>query len=211
MSDSVDEQISALLDGEVTAEELDLLLARLDKNDADRRRMARYVLIGATLRAESANAYLGLADRIRAVLGTNDTVGAWTRTPRRYGRVRSAWLSIAAAAMVAALAVGVAPLWAPGQGPFQARLVAANPQTPVVSPVRVAANSSTSKSAIGRAMKPKHMVAKASPIPADRLATYVASHGAYATSFSQSSWDTRVVNGEIERVSWQVESPGDAL
>ena len=117
MSDSVDEQLSALLDSEVTAEELDLLLARLDRDDASRQRIARYALIGAALRSEPSSVQLAFADRFRTGVGEVDSLDARTGHSRGSVRARSAWLSLAAAAMVAALAVGVAPLWAPGEGP----------------------------------------------------------------------------------------------
>jgi hypothetical protein len=213
MSDSVEEQISALLDSEVSAEELDLLLARLDRDDASRQRMARYALIGGVLRAETtAKRSLEFADRVRAAVGRDAPGRSLGGVPAMPGRVRAAWFSTAAAAaMVAGLGVLLAPLWSPGPGAPPAERMAASGKSPASPPVRVAANADSSPSAVRRAMKPRHLVAKASPIPADRMATYMASHGAYAASFSQSSWDTRVINGELERVSWQVESPGDAL
>jgi sigma-E factor negative regulatory protein RseA len=209
MTDSVEEQVSALLDSEVSAEELDLLLSRIDRDDGNRRRLARYALIGAALRAERVGGNLEFANRVRAAIAHDRTNASPAWRPAAPSRIRTAWFSTAAAAMVAGLAVLLAPLWSPVPDTLPSVRVAAVTKPAVRAPARVAAN--TDSSAVRRAMKPRHMMAKASPIPADRLATYVASHGAYAASLSQSSWDTRVVNGELERVSWQVESPSDAL
>jgi negative regulator of sigma E activity len=211
MSDSVNEQLSALLDSEIPATELDLLLARLDRDEACRQRMARYALIGSVLRADRQNASLDFAASVRAKVDREDPI-----KPSRAGsgapdRVRAAWFSAAAAAMVAGLALVLAPLWLPRSAEAPADRVASASKPASSTPVRVAANADAPASPVRRAMKPKHLMAKTSPIPADRLATYVASHSAYAASFSQSSWDTRVVNGELERVSWQAESPPDAL
>jgi negative regulator of sigma E activity len=211
MSESVNEQLSALLDGHVQATELDLLLARLDRDEPSRQRLARYALIGSILRDERQVGSVDLAGRVRAALETESPVSSKTAGSGRRDRARAAWSSAAAAAMVAGLGVVLAPLWLPRSAETPASRVASLAKPAAAAPVRVAANLDASASSVRRAMKPKHLLAKNSPIPADRLATYVASHGAYAASFSQSAWDTRVVNGELERVSWQAESPPDAL
>ena len=66
MSRTLDEQLSAALDGELPADQYDLLLRRLDSDPELRERFARFSLIGdAMTGAEPEAGALVLADRIR--------------------------------------------------------------------------------------------------------------------------------------------------
>ena len=51
MTDQIREQLSALLDGELPRDEMDLLMRRLEKDPELRRTFGSYALIGETLRA----------------------------------------------------------------------------------------------------------------------------------------------------------------
>jgi sigma-E factor negative regulatory protein RseA len=51
MTDQIREQLSALLDGELPRDEMDLLMRRLDKDPGLRRAFGAYALIGEALRA----------------------------------------------------------------------------------------------------------------------------------------------------------------
>jgi sigma-E factor negative regulatory protein RseA len=51
MTDQIREQLSALLDGELPRDEMDLLMRRLEKDPELRRAFGSYALIGETLRA----------------------------------------------------------------------------------------------------------------------------------------------------------------
>jgi sigma-E factor negative regulatory protein RseA len=51
MTDQIREQLSALLDGELPRDEMDLLMRRLDKDPGLRRAFGSYALIGEALRA----------------------------------------------------------------------------------------------------------------------------------------------------------------
>jgi len=65
MSEQIREQLSALLDGELPAQERDLLLARLARDPALRAHWSNYQLIGDGLRKSlPAQIDVGLADRV---------------------------------------------------------------------------------------------------------------------------------------------------
>ncbi|ABI56689.1 sigma-E factor negative regulatory protein [Alkalilimnicola ehrlichii MLHE-1] len=69
IDDPLSEQLSALADGELSREELPLLLARLDESPERRARLARYYLARDGLqRATGEGIDLGLADRVRDAL-----------------------------------------------------------------------------------------------------------------------------------------------
>jgi len=69
MTDSVKEQLSACLDGELPPGELDLLLKRLERDPELRGALGRYALLGETLRGrQPVAASRGFADKVAAAL-----------------------------------------------------------------------------------------------------------------------------------------------
>ena len=69
MTDRIREQISALLDGELPADEVSLLVRRLERDPALRRTFGRYVLAGEVLRAPGGPlAGRSFADRVNAAI-----------------------------------------------------------------------------------------------------------------------------------------------
>lgn len=65
----IDEQVSALLDGELPAEQESLLLSRLEREPESRAKLARYGLIGELLRDNSAEIEaLTISERVAAAL-----------------------------------------------------------------------------------------------------------------------------------------------
>lgn len=74
VEDQLSEQLSALADGELSREELPLLLARLDESPERRARLARYYLMRDGLqRGAGEGVDLGLADRVRDALQDEPT------------------------------------------------------------------------------------------------------------------------------------------
>lgn len=114
MSDKPDhvqrEQLSALLDGELSAKEHDAMVARLADSPQMRRHLARYQLIQAQLQVDSAqlvDASL-IGDRVRERLRTEPTV--LTPRAKKYTfHLPRVALGAALAAGVAAVTLSVAP------------------------------------------------------------------------------------------------------
>jgi sigma-E factor negative regulatory protein RseA len=194
MSQILDEQLSAFLDGELPAEELDLLLARLDQDEAHRVRLGRYALIGECLRTGSARPEaVGLCERVRSVLGPDTAPLAAIAAPRarlRRGRVAG---GIAAAAAVVAVLVAGPAAW---RGDRQPAPRAAVPAAP------------TADSAIG--LVKADLSRRLDPRSAARLTGYLVAHGEYANQLSRSTLDSHLVTARAERASWrQAQDPAD--
>jgi negative regulator of sigma E activity len=69
MTDALNEQLSACLDGELPPAELDLLLKRLERDPDLRETLGRYSAVGEALRnAKPAVASRSFADKVMAVV-----------------------------------------------------------------------------------------------------------------------------------------------
>ena len=79
MTDPVNEQLSACLDGELPAAELDLLLKRLERNPELREALGRYTVIGEALRHSQAGRRIAL---LRRQGDGRRRSGAGSRAPR---------------------------------------------------------------------------------------------------------------------------------
>jgi negative regulator of sigma E activity len=188
MSQIPEEQLSAFLDGEPTAEEAELLLARLDREPARRATLARYAMIGECLRSGSASLEaLDIAEQVRAAL-LADAQPVPIRLPV-VGRPGRGWLAggIAAAAAVVAILIAGPKAWFSGNEPAASRDTATlalldEPVTGITTPV---ANHRLSPRAVAR------------------LTGYLVAHGEYANQLSRSTFDSHLVSGRAERASWR--------
>lgn len=184
MTDSVNEQLSACLDGELPAAELDLLLKRLERNPELREALGRYTVLGEALRhARPVVASRSFADKVMAAVEQEPAVArrAARISPVLARRLRPV-AGVGIAATVAALAIfsvqrsGVAP------GPIAANEPAAAPTAVVAQTDEDAASyivpSSTSQSAF---------------VPATRLTNYVVAHSEYSSPLARRSVLTGVL------------------
>ncbi|HUO79952.1 MAG TPA: RseA family anti-sigma factor [Steroidobacteraceae bacterium] len=116
MSDILNEQLSALLDGELPPEETSLLLKRLGREAALAQRLGRYRLCGDVLRGESVQPRADFALRVSAAIAAEPPLPAVGVAPRRPAAVRrlTPLAGLAVAASVAMVAVLVLRQ---GQGP----------------------------------------------------------------------------------------------
>lgn len=194
MSNPLEEQLSALLDAELPAAELDMILARLEREPQRREKLARYSLIGECIRSGNAlPSAMSVADRVRQQLDEEGRdqviVTAPAAKARRWGR---------AAAMVAAAALLLAVLrLVPGTGdPGDAAVLLAETEQATT----VADDSFMEVSTAARR--------RLEPRAAARLETYLMAHGEYAGVISRSSFDSRVVSARAGQASWQ--QVGDA-
>ncbi len=175
MSEKIDEQLSALLDGELPAEQEELLLRRLQRGEDCRATLVRYSLIGELLRgSETEFVCSGVMERVHRALQAEPPA-----QPRPVPRTFRWGIPLAGAGLAAALAI-VAVLGL-GLADNHAR-VSRGPAAQVAGPVLQAA---ASRPAAARTR---------SAIATHRLTTYLVSHGNYAGSLSRQVMNSHIVN-----------------
>lgn len=185
MTDSVNEQLSACLDGELPAAELDLLLKRLERNPELREALGRYTAIGEALRnAKPAVASRSFADKVMAAVDQEPAAARRrVRMPPALLRSLRPVAGIGVAATVAAVAIfsvqraGVAP------GP-----VAAN--QPAAAPTAVVAQSDDD----GASYIVPSNTTQSAFVPATRLTNYVVAHSEYSSPLARRSVLTGVLS-----------------
>ncbi len=171
MSDSVKEQLSACLDGELPEAELDLLLKRIGRDAELRQTLGRYALLSEALKSDKPVASTeAFATNVMAALENEPAAvrSGWKVSPAAVRRLRPV-AGFAVAASVAAIAVlsvqradmapGVIADGATDAGATQT-LAAAAPEASYTVP------TTTSTSAF---------------VPATRLTNYVVAHSEYSS------------------------------
>ena len=183
MSQILEEQLSAVLDGELPAAEVDLLLARIDRTPELRSKIARYAMIGEYLRSGTARPdVLDVAERVR------DALLAETAPSRQ--RFAPTWL--VAGAVAASTAIVAFLVTGPfGRSPdlpspmLASTAVATAPIDEPVTGITTTANR------------------RLNPAASARLTGYLVAHGEYASELSRSTFDSRLVSARAERASWR--------
>lgn len=182
MSQKLDEQLSAFIDGELPEAELDLLLARLDRDPARRHVLARYSMIGECIRTGAPQpAALALTERVRAAL-LAERQPATGPAP--------AWRGWVAGAMAAAAALTAVLVAAPSAQRGGVPVVGVEPAVP---------------SLIDEPLMPVRSVVnyRLDPDAAARLTGYLVAHGEYASQLSRNNFDSHLVSAGAERASWR--------
>jgi sigma-E factor negative regulatory protein RseA len=186
MTEPVNEQLSACLDGELPAAELDLLLKRLGRNPELREALGRYTVIGEALRhSKPAVASRSFADKVMAAVDQEPAVAgrAARMSPAVLRRLRPV-AGIGVAATVAAIAIfsvqraGVAP----GQ--------LANTERSAAPAATVAANSDEAPTNI---VPTSPTSLQSAFVPATRLTNYVVAHSEYSSPLARRSVLTGVL------------------
>jgi sigma-E factor negative regulatory protein RseA len=185
MTEPVNEQLSACLDGELPSAELDLLLKRLERNPELREALGRYTVIGETLRhSKPVVASRSFADKVMAAVDQEPAARRAARiSPVTLRRLRPV-AGIGIAATVAAIAIfsvqraGVAP------GPLATNEPAA------VSTATVARNSDEAPSNI---VPTTTSSLQSAFVPATRLTNYVVAHSEYSSPLARRSVLTGVL------------------
>ena len=103
MSDEIREQLSALLDDELSASERPLLLARLERDVELSECLGRYELISEVLRGGGDSAALGIAQRVQAALAEERPLDAVNGIDMRRAMVM--WKPVAGIAVAASVAL----------------------------------------------------------------------------------------------------------
>lgn len=185
MTDAVNEQLSACLDGELPAAELDLLLKRLKRNPELREAIGRYTVIGEALRhVQPMVASRSFADSVMAAVEQEPALArpAARISPALARRLRPI-AGIGVAATVAALAV------------FSVQRTGIPPATVAVNePVAVAPGGAAAQA---RNDDTSYIVptttSQAAFVPATRLTNYVVAHSEYSSPLARRSVLTGVL------------------
>ncbi len=187
MSQILEEQMSAFLDGELPPEEVELLLARIDREPERRATLARYAMVGECVRSGSASVQaLVVAEQVRAALIAEETSGKAVTFAA--SGARRGWMTggIAAAAVVVALLIAGPDAWRPDTGTASdlgsISLDAADESLPAI---QTFANY------------------RLNPRAAARLTGYLVAHGQYANQLSRSTFDSHLVSARAERANWR--------
>lgn len=199
---TVGEKLSALLDGELPAGELEHLVAHVGTSAEHRGRLARYGLISSTLRgagcarietAERVTVLVvhDLAHRVRRMLDADPEPGVAAPITGRPAPAGRRWIPLAAAAAVAAVAVLLVP-----------RHLA---QLPAVDhapgPARVAQAGRASSGLVSAALPmaprrvPAELIAASdrAAISPQRIASYLVYHGEFSGLLAAKLTDSHIV------------------
>jgi len=186
MSYTINEQLSALLDGELPVEQQDLLLRRLDSDPELRERFARYSLVGDVLIDHEAHVdALQIADRVREQLREDEAPAA----------ARPAGAAVGSGLLGAGLAAAAALIVVLNLGPD--RDEASAPQLAAVAPVTVPV--------AGGVEQADRLHANVAP---ERMTRYLVTHAEFANSASRQIVDSHIVMPAFQRVAWQTAGAG---
>lgn len=181
------EQLSALLDGELPEAEMPLALRRLARDAALRDATLRYSLIGDALRGElPAGRPAGLVERVRAEIDSGVVATAPARRSGRAGRLAAGFAVAASVALVALVAL-------PGG---QETL-----PPPSFSATEVASPAPEQRTSI------QPVYTRAAGGGPDRLTRYYVNHSEYAPAMSGRGTLTRIIVIQPESALSQEQEP----
>ncbi|MFC4312152.1 sigma-E factor negative regulatory protein [Steroidobacter flavus] len=209
MTDALNEQLSACLDGELPPAELDLLLKRVGREAELRAAIGRYSLIGEAMRAERpAVASRDFASKVMAAVAAEPAQAqpqvpiarpAVVQAPpvTRPSRISPAAIRFLRPAAGMAIAAGVAavavftmqPMGQPDVVPVNAPLVAAN---------QPAANEPTVARDTASSYVVPTSTTQSAFIPATRLTNYVVAHSEYSSPLGRRSVLSGVLSDDAE-------------
>lgn len=193
MTDTLKEQLSAFLDGELPEAETTLLLKRLERDDDLKGTLSRYSLIGAVLRTDGdVPAARHVAARVRTAIAREPSFGRGNR-PGGVPRWARPAAGLAVAASVAMATIILLPQWLDGETgtvvvastdefaagePVQVDALPVGKVVPVVATVDEPARTYTTPQA---APEPSMALSSA------QLASYLVAHSEYTSPLSRSS------------------------
>lgn len=170
MKDEIREQLSALVDDELSDLERPLLLGRLQRDTSLRECMGRYQLISEVMRGTENASALGIADRVQAAIEEEATSGVLQPAVPATAGWRRPLAGVAIAASVALVAVlTVSSVQRPADHSGAGRQVAVADDPPVTVSKRDASNGQWDR---------------IEPQINKRLSGYLVNHSEYAASRS---------------------------
>jgi sigma-E factor negative regulatory protein RseA len=188
MTEQINDQISAFIDNELSADESALLVRRFERDTDARARAMRYTLIGASLRGELLEPHPSvLRQRVAAALS-----GAAPSAPKARERWSDRWarplLGVGIAATVAVVAVG-------GLRSLNEASLAPGVVIPISS-----TSLQTRDVVVPTYVVPPNIDESrvAAPI---RLTNYLMHHGEFASGLTRTSVNSNVVGAELQPVA----------
>lgn len=168
MSQVIEEQLSALLDGELPAEQEALLLRRLDSDPDLREKLTRFGMIGELLRDASAPASaMDISRRVSIAIAAEETP---SESLGRSGYSSSAGTGYAGAAIAASIALVVM---------FNLSSIGSTTGQPGINTVV-------------QSVQPSHDHGGAMAVDPARLTRYLVSHSQYTNSASRQLFDSHL-------------------
>lgn len=189
MTDQINDQISAFIDNELSADESALLVRRFERDAEARARAMRYTLIGASLRGELLEPHPSvLRQRVAAAL-SGGAVPSLPRPRERWTeRFARPLLGVGIAATVAVVAIGA--LRSLNEASF------APGNTPVIA--------ETPLDTRGSAVAPSYVVPEGTDqsrtLAPIRLTNYLMRHGEFASGLTRTSVSSNVVGTALEPI-----------
>src|SRR5258706_6648588 len=191
MTEQINDQISAFIDDELSAEESALLVRRFERDPNARTLALRYTMIGAALRGEVLQPHSSVLRRRIAAALDGGAPAAERRVPRWSARYARPLLGFGIAAAVAVAAIGTLRF---------------------VNDAGVAPNGATGGAVLARdqVVAPSYVVPQdatpAGPVTSPiRLTNYLIHHSEYASGLGRTSVSSNVVGASVEPMPVQAE------
>ena len=187
MTDQINDQISAFIDNELSADESALLVRRFEREPEARARAMRYTLIGASLRGELLDPHPSvLRQRVAAAL-SGAAPGAAQVRDRWSQRFTRPLVGIGIAATVAAVAIGAL------RSLNEAALAPGG-----VAPIAVTPLQASDGREAPSYIVPQEIGEARAVTPPIRLTNYLMRHGEYASGFTRTTVNSNVVGAATE-------------
>ena len=191
MSQNIEEQLSALLDGELAVEEEALLLRRLEREPEYRATLGRYGLIGQLMRDSQADpGAVQIGDRVGAALAGEAAYQGMTPDVTEPARV---WSGVGKGLVGAGIAAAVAIV-----------AVTAVGNLAVVTPDR-GSNSVPALAGVAPSYTVPSGLSDNNVIAPARLTSYLVSHGEFSSPVSRRVMDSHIVRQTPETRTWNAE------
>jgi sigma-E factor negative regulatory protein RseA len=191
MTEQINDQISAFIDDELSAEESALLVRRFERDQNARTQAMRYTMIGAALRGEALEPHSSVLRRRIAAALDGGVPAAARRAPHWSARYARPLLGFGIAAAVAVAAIGTLRL---------------------VNEAGVAPNGAAGGTVLARdqVVAPSYVVPQdatpAGPVTSPiRLTNYLIHHSEYASGLGRASVSSNVVGASVEPMPQQAE------
>lgn len=191
MTDPVKEQLSACLDGELAAGELDLLLKRLQRDPDSCRSLGGYARVGAAMRSQRpVVASAGFAARVCASVAAEPAVASKvSNVALRMPPTALRWLRPVAGMAIAAGVAAVAVVSLQPTGVEPAQQIAANQAAPAAAAVTPAPSYTV----------PVNTPGSPAFVPAARLTNYVVAHSEYSSPLYRRTVLSGVLSDDAEQ------------
>jgi sigma-E factor negative regulatory protein RseA len=191
MTEQINDQISAFIDDELSAEESTLLVRRFERDPNAREQALRYTMIGAALRGELIEPHPSvLQRRVAAALSGSAQPATPARQARRWStRVARPLAGLGIAAAVAVAAIGTLRF---------VNQAGVEPGEPLAASAPLAARDTV----VAPAYVVPQDTAPAGPVtPPIRLTNYLIHHSEYVSRLGRTSISSNVVGAGVEPIT----------